>query len=69
MKFCISNLAWNINEETNVLKLIKDKIKLLEYSPSLLIKDQTSKKDILKTKTIWKKKKNLPLFNAVNIIQ
>ena len=67
MKFCISNLAWNINEETNVLNLIKGKIKLLEYSPSLLIKDQTSKKDILKTKTSWKKKK-ISLYSMQTIL-
>ena len=67
MKFCISNLAWNINEESNVLNLIKGKIKLLEYSPSLLIKDQTSKKDILKTKTIWKKKK-ISLYSMQSIL-
>ena len=50
MKFCISNLAWNKNEENTVLSLMSKKIKLLEYAPSLIIKNLSLKKDILKAK-------------------
>jgi len=67
MKFCISNLAWNIHEEVNVLNLFKRKIKFLEYSPSLLISDPTSKKDVLKAKTIWKKRK-ISLYSMQSIL-
>ena len=67
MKFCISNLAWNIHEEVNVLNLLKRKIKFLEYSPSLLISDPTSKKDVLKAKTIWKKRK-ISLYSMQSIL-
>ena len=47
MKFCISNLAWDIKDESKILNLLKNKIRFLEYSPSLLIKDINSKKEIL----------------------
>ena len=67
MKFCISNLAWNIHEEVNVLNLLKRKIKFLEYPPSLLISDPTSKKDVLKAKTIWKKRK-ISLYSMQSIL-
>lgn len=67
MKFCISNLAWNHNEESKILNLIKDKIKFLEYSPSLLVKDFQSKKNILKIKKIWKKR-NISLYSMQSIL-
>ena len=67
MKFCISNLAWNIHEEVNVLNLLKRKIKYLEYSPSLLISDPASKKDALKAKIIWEKRK-ISLYSMQSIL-
>ena len=56
MKFSISNLAWQKKEEENVLNLVRKKIKLLEFAPSLILKNLNSKKEILKTKKYWKKK-------------
>jgi len=67
MKFCISNLAWNKSEENNILNLIKKKIRFLEYAPSLLIKDLSSKKEILKVKSVWEKRK-ISLYSMQSIL-
>lgn len=67
MKFCISNLAWDIKDESKILNLIKDKIKFLEYSPSLLIKDINSKNEIKKVKQIWKRRK-ISLYSMQSIL-
>ena len=67
MKFCISNLAWNKNEENTVLSLMSKKIKLLEYAPALLIKNLSLKKDILKAKDTWKKRK-ISLYSMQSIL-
>ena len=65
MKFCISNLAWDIKDESKILNLLKNKIRFLEYSPSLLIKDINSKKEIYKVKQVWKKKKFLYSMQSI----
>ena len=67
MKFCISNLAWNKTEENEVLNLISKKIKLLEYAPSLIIKNLSSKKDILEAKKTWKKR-GVSLYSMQSIL-
>jgi len=67
MKFCISNIAWNEKEENSVLKLLKKKIKLLEYAPSLIIKNLSSKTNILKAKELWKKRK-ISLYSMQSIL-
>ncbi len=67
MKFCISNLAWNKNEENKVLSLIDKKIMLLEYAPSLIIKNLSSKKDILKARNTWRKRE-VSLYSMQSIL-
>jgi D-psicose/D-tagatose/L-ribulose 3-epimerase len=67
MKFCISNLAWKKSEENKVLSLINKKIRFLEYAPSLIIKNPALKKDILKVKDLWKKRK-ISLYSMQSIL-
>ncbi len=67
MKYCISNLAWSYNDEKIILNLIKKKIKFLEYSPTLLIKDLKSKENISKIKKIWNKR-NISLYSMQSIL-
>ena len=67
MKFSISNLAWQKKEQENVLNLVRKKIKLLEFAPSLILKNLNSKKEILKTKKYWKKK-DISLYSMQSIL-
>ena len=48
---CISNLAWKKKEEKKALEILKkNKIKLLEFAPNLLLNNQFSNKEIKKVK-------------------
>ena len=67
MKFCISNLAWDPKDDPIIFNLIKKKINYLEYSPSLLIKNLRSEKEITKVKQIWKRRK-IKLYSMQSIL-
>ena len=48
---CISNLSWKKKEEKKALEILKkNKIKLLEFAPNLLLNNQFSNKEIKKVK-------------------
>ena len=65
---CVSNLAWNINEEENAIKVLKkNKIKFLEFAPTLLIKASDGARDIKKIKEKWAKK-GIRLFSMQSIL-
>ena len=68
MNFCISNIAWNKNETSDVLKILKrKKIKHLEYSPNLLLNNNFSKKKITSVRKYWKKEK-IKLYSMQSIL-
>ena len=54
-------------EEEEVLNLIGKKIKLLEFAPSLILKNLNLKKEILETKNYWKKK-GISLYSMQSIL-
>lgn len=53
---CISNLAWSHYEEKKVINILKKyRIKKLEFSPNLLLKNNFNPKNVKKIKKKWKK--------------
>ena len=65
---CVSNLAWNINEEKDAIKVLKkNKIKFLEFAPTLLIKASDNAHDVKKIKEKWANK-GIRLFSMQSIL-
>jgi len=65
---CVSNLAWNINEEKDAIKILKkNKIKFLEFAPTLLIKKSEKTGDVKKLKKKWNNK-GIRLFSMQSIL-
>ena len=47
MKFCLSNLAWSKKENIKIIELLNQKkINLLEYAPTLILKNLNSDYEI-----------------------
>ena len=54
MELLISNLAWNFNENKKISRILKkNKIKNLEFAPSLLLKNNFDNKNLIITKKFW----------------
>ena len=68
MKLLISNLAWNFDENEKILGLLKkNKIKNLEFAPSLLLQNNLKNKNLIDTRKFWHKKK-IKLYSMQSIL-
>ncbi len=68
IKFTVSNIAWQKNHLNKIINLFKkNHINTLEFSPNILLNNNFSKKNIIKVKNFWNKKK-IKLYSMQSIL-
>jgi len=68
MKFCLSNLAWSKKENIKIIELLNQKkINLLEYAPTLILKNLNSDDEIKNVRKFWEINK-IKLYSMQSIL-